>query len=97
LKFGVKDSFHHSFVFDVGKHDHLGQKPKVQPNTSIKGPHLSVFPKSTPQIGHRFPQPKSPTDFLRVTCCHADRRDDDRYVMIGDDQALPFLYINLLR
>jgi hypothetical protein len=75
------------------------KNPKVQPNTSIKGPHLSVFPKSDPaKSATDFPNRKSPTDFLRVTCCHAARRDDDLYDDDRDDQArFFFLYINLLR
>jgi hypothetical protein len=34
-----------------------------------------------------------------VTCCHADRRDDDRYVMmiVTIKHAIFFLHINLLR
>jgi hypothetical protein len=61
------------------------KNPKVQPNnTSIKGPPpVGFFRKSAnrnrPPIS---PNRKSPTDFLRVTCCHAARRDDELYVMM---------------
>jgi hypothetical protein len=32
-----------------------------------------------------------------VTCCHADRRDDDRYVMIGVTISHYLFFVYLLR
>jgi hypothetical protein len=71
----------------------------VQPNnTSIKGPPVG-FSEIRAKSATDFPNRKSPTDFLRVTCCHADRRDDDRYVMmiVTIKHVIFFPYINLLR